>query len=274
MKKKPFLDWIFKMIDVHCHLEQSDYDEDREEVISKCKEELLAIITSCANPKDFDKSLKLVKKYKNFIFLTAGFHPEFISKFSGDEIREYLEKIEKNRNNLVGIGECGLDYYWIKDKKLREGQKKLFIEHISLAKKLDLPLIVHCRDAAEECLKIIIEQKPKKVLLHFFSDKNLIQKVIENQYFVSINTSIFRSKSIKKITKKMKIEQLMTETDSPWLGFGKRNTPLSVKFVIEKIAEIKKLDFSEADKITTENAIRFFNLDELYKTGKVLPHQT
>ena len=66
----------------------------------------------------------------------------------------------------------------------------------------------------------------------------------------------------------------MTETDSPWLGFGKRNTPLSVKFVIEKIAEIKKLDFSEADKITTENAIRFFNLDELYKTGKVLPHQT
>ncbi len=248
------------MIDVHCHLEQEDYDKDIEEVIENCRKELKAVITCCTHPKDFDKSLELVKKHKDFVFLTLGFHPEFISALSKEEINKYLEKIEKNKEIVVGIGECGLDYHWTKDSKLREEQKKLFVKHINLANKLNLPLVVHSRDAEKDCLNILVEQKPKKVLLHFFSDKNLIQEVIENNYFVSVNTSIFRSKNIKKIVKKIPIGKLMTETDSPWLGFGKRNTPNSVKLVIEKIAELKNLSFEEVDRRTTENAVNFYNL--------------
>lgn len=248
------------MIDAHCHLEQKDYDKDRDEVIENCKKELKAVITCCAHPGDFEKSLELIKKYRGFIFLTAGFHPEFIAEFSENEINKYLEKIEENKENLVGIGECGLDYNLIKDPKLREEQKKLFVKHINLAKRLNLPLVVHSRDAEEDCLKILAEEKSEKVLLHFFSDKNLIQEVIQNNYFVSVNTSILRSKTTKKIVKKMPIWKLMTETDSPWLGFGKRNNPTSVKRVIEKIAELKNLSFEEVDKITTENAVSFYNL--------------
>ncbi len=249
------------MIDVHCHLEQKDYDKDRDEVILNCKKELKAVITCCAHPKDFEKSLEIVRRNKGFVFLTAGFHPEFVSEISREEIDKYLGKIEKNKNNLVGIGECGLDYYWIKDLKSREEQKKLFVEQIKLAKKLNLPIIVHSRDATEDCIKILIEQRAEKVLLHYFTDKNLLSEIIQNNYFVSVNTSIFRSKSIKKIVKNMPIEKLMTETDSPWLGFGKRNEPTSVKLVIEKIAELKNLSFEEVDKIITGNAIKFFDLN-------------
>ncbi|MCK4428809.1 MAG: TatD family hydrolase [Candidatus Aenigmarchaeota archaeon] len=248
------------MIDAHCHLEQKDYDKDRDEVISKCQKELKAIVTCCAHPKDFKKSMEIVKKHKGFIFLTAGFHPEFIAGFSKEKINEYLKEIEDNKKYLVGIGECGLDYHWVKDEKLRVEQEKLFVEHINLAKKLNLPLVIHSRDGEKECLEILKEQKAERVLLHFFSDKNLIPEVIESNYFVSINTAIFRSKNIKKIAKKIPIEKMMLETDSPWLGGGKRNTPVSVKRVAEKIAELRKIDFAEIDKITTENAEKFFNI--------------
>ena len=248
------------MIDSHCHLEQKDYDPDREEVILNCKKELKAVVTCCAHMRDFNKSLEIIKKYPNFVFLTAGFHPEYISEVPENEINKYFEELAKNKKYLVGIGECGMDYHWVKEPEWREKQKELFVKHINLAKELNLPLVIHSRDAEKECLEILKEQKAKRVLLHYFSDKDLIPEVIETSYFVSVNTSVFRSKTTKKIIKKTPIEKLMTETDAPWLGFGKRNTPLSVKLVAEKIAEIKKLSFEEVDKITTENAVKFFGL--------------
>ncbi|MCK4730698.1 MAG: TatD family hydrolase [Candidatus Aenigmarchaeota archaeon] len=248
------------MIDAHCHLEQKDYNPDRDEVILNCKKELKAIVTCCAHPRDFKKSLEIIKKYKNFVFLTAGFHPEYISEIPENEIGNYLEELRENKKYLVGIGECGLDYHWVKELEWREKQKELFVKHINLAKELNLPLVIHSRDAEKECLEILKEQKAKRVLLHYFSDKDLIPEVIEANYFVSVNTSVFRSKTTKKIIKRMPIEKLMTETDAPWLGFGKRNTPLSVRMVAEKIAEIKDLSFEEVDKITTENAVKFFDL--------------
>ncbi len=248
------------MIDSHCHLEQKDYDPDREEVILNCKKELKAVVTCCAHMRDFNKSLEIIKKYPNFVFLTAGFHPEYISEVPENEINKYFEELAKNKKYLVGIGECGMDYHWVKEPEWREKQKELFVKHINLAKELNLPLVIHSRDAEKECLEILKEQKAKRVLLHYFSDKDLIPEVIETSYFVSVNTSVFRSKTTKKIIKKIPIEKLMTETDAPWLGFGKRNTPLSVKLVAEKIAEIKKLSFEEVDKITTENAVKFFGL--------------
>jgi len=248
------------MIDSHCHLEQKDYDPDREEVILNCKKELKAVVTCCAHMRDFNKSLEIIKKYPNFVFLTAGFHPEYISEVPENKINKYFEELAKNKKYLVGIGECGMDYHWVKEPEWREKQKELFVKHINLAKELNLPLVIHSRDAEKECLEILKEQKAKRVLLHYFSDKDLIPEVIETSYFVSVNTSVFRSKTTKKIIKKIPIEKLMTETDAPWLGFGKRNTPLSVKLVAEKIAEIKKLSFEEVDKITTENAVKFFGL--------------
>jgi TatD DNase family protein len=249
------------MIDAHCHLEQKDYDSDRKEVISRCKEVLKAVVFSCANPKDFQKSLEIVSKYPCFVFLTTGFHPEYIKEFSGEEIDNYFNMIRQNHSKIVAIGECGLDYHWTKEEEWREKQKWLFIKHINLAKELNLPLVIHSREAEEECLNILEEQKAEKVLMHFFSDKNLVERAIGDGFFISINTLVLQSKSIRKILKKTPLERLMTETDAPWLGFGKRNEPIAVKSVIEKISELEKIPVEKVDEATTRNAVELFGLD-------------
>ena len=248
------------MIDAHCHLEQVDYDADLDEVISRCRRELKAVIFSCANPKHFEKSLKIAEKYKGFTFLTAGFHPEYIKEFSLEDIEKYLNLIRQNKNKIVAIGECGLDYNWIKEEEWRERQKELFIRHIEMSRELNLPLVVHSREAEKECLEILEKQKAKKVLMHFFSDKNLVERAISEGYFISVNTLILQSKSARKILKKTPLERLMTETDAPWLGFGKRNEPIAVKQVIEKISELEKISFEKVDEATTGNAMEFFGL--------------
>lgn len=250
------------MIDCHCHLEQEDYSKDREEVIEKCRKELKAVVSSCAHPKDFTLTMQLVEKYKNFVFATAGIHPEYIKEISEKEKDEFLELIKENKSKLVGIGEVGLDFNWVKESAWQKKQKEWFIESISLSKELKLPLVVHARDAFEDAVKILEQEDAKKVLMHMFGANQLVKRIAENGWYVSMNTIVLKSKKHKKVVRDMPLEQLMLETDAPWLGSeGKRNDPTSVKLVAEKITEIKKVKFEDVDKMTTENAIRFFNLN-------------
>ncbi|MEM5829853.1 MAG: TatD family hydrolase [Candidatus Aenigmatarchaeota archaeon] len=247
------------MIDVHCHLEQPDYNSDRDEVIEKCKRELKAIITSCAHPKDFELTMQLVEKHKGFVFATAGIHPEYIKEISEREKAEFFDLLRKNEDKLVGIGEIGLDFL-IEEQEWREKQKELFYDFISLANELKKPLVIHARKAFAEAIEILEAQKAKNVLMHFFSAKELLKKVIENGWYISVNTTLLTSKKIKKIVRDMPLERILTETDSPWLGLEGRNDPSSIKLVIRKIAEIKKVGEEKIDKLTTENAIKFFGI--------------
>jgi len=136
------------MIDVHCHLEQSDYDRDRDEVIEKCKKELKAVITCCAHPRNFDLTIQMVNKYENFIFTTVSIHPIHIKEVDEKQQKEFFELIRKDRNKIVGIGETGLDYE-IEEEEFREKQKQLFLQFIELSKELNLPMVVHGRAAFE-----------------------------------------------------------------------------------------------------------------------------
>jgi TatD DNase family protein len=248
------------MIDAHCHLEQKDYEKDRDEVIEKCKRELRAVITCCCHPDDFDLTMELVKKYKNFVFTTVAIHPEYIKEIEHLRVDDFLKRIEENKEKIVGIGETGLDFI-IEEPEWREKQKELFIKFIDLAKKLNLPLVIHARKAFAETIEILEKFGAKKVLMHFFTAKELLPKIVKNGWLISVNTTLLESKNIKKIVRDLPMEKIMTETDSPWLGFeGKRNDPTSVRFVVEKIAEIKKMKFEDVNKITTQNAIEFFNL--------------
>jgi TatD DNase family protein len=248
------------MIDVHCHLEQKDYEKDRNEVIEKCKRELKAVITCCCHPDDFDLTMEMIEKHKNFIFATVSIHPEYIKEIERLNVNDFLKKIEENKEKIVGIGETGLDFI-IEEPEWREKQKELFIKFIDLAKSLNLPLVIHARKAFAEAIEILEKFGAERVLMHFFTAKELLSKIIKNGWSISVNTTLLNSKKIKKIVRDLPIEKIMTETDSPWLGLeGKRNDPTAVKFVIEKIAEIKRMKFEEIDKITTQNAIDFFNL--------------
>jgi TatD DNase family protein len=250
------------MIDVHCHLEQKDYDKDRGEVIEKCKKELKAVITSCAHPRDVDLTSKLAERYKNFVFASYGIHPEYIKEVSEKEIKEFLELLSKNKERFVAIGETGLDRFWIKEPEWQEKQKELFIRFVSIAKQMSKPLIIHSREASEDTVKILEQENAKKVLLHLWGDKNSVNKIIENDWYVSVGPILLRSKNHKKLIRDLPLERIMTETDSPWFGIEeKRGIPTNVKSVVEKIAEVKKMNMEEVDRITTENAIKFFSLN-------------
>ncbi|MCD5396492.1 MAG: TatD family hydrolase [Candidatus Pacebacteria bacterium] len=249
------------MIDVHCHLEQEDYQKDRGKVVEGCKKELRAVIDSCCHTQDFDIGLELAEKYKNFFFLCVGIHPTYIEEISDKETKKAFDWIEKHKDKIVGIGETGLDFKVAKEEPQKEKQKNLFLKFIDLARSLDKPLVVHSRKAFFDSVEILEKTGAKKVLMHFFTEPKLVPKILENGWFVSVNTTLLTSKDIKKIVKELPLERIMTETDSPWLGEnGKRNDPRRVKPVIEEIARLKNLSFEEVDEITTQNAIKFFNL--------------
>ena len=253
---------FFKMIDCHCHLEQKDYNEDRDEVIEKCRKQLRALVTSCVHPNDMKLTLDIAKKHNGFVFCTIGIHPEYIKEISEKEIDKAIEEIKKNKENIVAIGETGLDYFWIKEAKLREKQKALFRKLIKVAKELNMPMVIHNRDASEDTIKILEEEgmKGKKVLMHMFNDRKFLNKIIENGWFISIGPGIKKSKDIGKIARDMPLNKIMLETDSPWFGNGERGTPLNVRVAAEKIAEIKKIPLEEVERQTDLNAINFFGL--------------
>jgi TatD DNase family protein len=248
------------MIDVHCHLEQKDYEKDRDEIIEKCKKELNAVITCCCHSDDFDLTMEMVEKYKNFLFATVSIHPEYIKEVNEEIVENFFKKIEENKEKIVGIGETGLDFI-IEEPEWREKQKELFVKFIDLAKNLNLPLVIHARKAFKEAIEVLEKSGARNVLMHFFTQKDLLPKIIENGWSISVNTTLLSSKNIKKIVRDLKIEKIMTETDSPWLGpNGQRNDPRSIKLVVEEISRIKKMKIEEIDKITTQNAIEFFKL--------------
>ena len=259
------------MIDTHCHLEQTDYDKDRDDVIERCKKQLQAVITSCANPRNFDLTMKIVRKHKGFVFSTASIHPKYVKEFGKKEIQEYIERIKSNKDSIVAIGETGLDYNWVKEAKWQERQKQLFKQLIMLAKNLRLPLVIHSRDSTKDAIEILEKHAGKRIQMHMFMTYSLLKRVIDNGWLLSVNTLLLRSKNIRKIVRDCPLEQLMLETDAPWLGIGKdgkikpknkiRNEPIAVMLVAKKIAEIKKIDIENVDKYTSENAINFFKIN-------------
>lgn len=252
------------MIDCHCHLEQKQYNKEREQIITDAKKELRALVTCSAHPKDIPLTIQLTKKYPSFIFAALGIHPTYIKETTEKEIKEAIKEIKKNKDNIVAIGETGLDYHWIKELEAREKQKILFKKLITLAKELDKPLVLHSWDATAETINILEQEgmKNKKVLMHLLSDKKVIQKILENNWFVSIGPGIKKSKDIRKIARDIPLNKILLETDSPWFKQEGQEygIPNNVKIPCQKIAEIKRVSLAEVEKQTDLNAINFFNL--------------
>lgn len=249
------------MIDSHCHLEQKDFEKDLPAVIERCKSAgMRALITSCACPKDFFRTLEIASAFKDFVFPVAGIHPEYIKEISQDEIDTYFEILNKNSEKIFGIGEVGLDFFWVKERDWREKQKELFVRFIELAKQLKKPLAVHSRDAYLEIVHILESSGIEKVHLHMWGGKNEMGRVLAHEWNISLGPIIATSKTHRKIAKQMPLDRLMLETDSPWFGSGSRGEPTNIKIPCEKIAAEKKISFEEVWKACGENVKRFYNL--------------
>ena len=243
------------MIDTHCHLYDDKLYPKLDEIILNAKKaNVEKMICIGDNLNTSLKSLAIAEKYNN-IYATIGIHPHE----SKDASEKYLSKIKRysNHQKVVAIGEIGLDYYYnFSDSKI---QKAVFLEQLKLAKKLNLPSVIHCRDAYEDLLEIIIESEHNKGVIHCFSgDLEFANKIINLGYYISFTGMITFVKELEDVIKNISLNHILIETDSPYLApvpyRGKINEPAYVEKVAEKIAEIKNLSAKEVIDITTNNA--------------------
>ena len=250
------------MIDAHCHLTFEAFDSDREEIIRDLKKRLKAVIVSSTEVEDAQSVLKLCAEHPSFLYATLGLHPVYAPDMDDQKLESYLRFIRSRKSEIVGIGEVGLDYHWVKEEAKRERMREVFLRFLELAHELDLPIVLHLRDAIDSGLRMVIDSQVNKVLFHCFSGKRQqAQEIASRGYYISLAPNILKSKDIKRAARALSLDRLVTETDSPYLDpEGGRNTPQNVSLVIRRIAEVQGLTFEEVDRITTQNAQVLFKL--------------
>jgi|TARA_Y100000310_G_scaffold269696_1_gene283061 TatD DNase family protein len=197
------------------------------------------VITNGLNPQDNKAVLELSKKYK-IVEAALGIYPTEAGNLSDKELKEILNQIKNNKNNIIAIGEVGLDHHWTKDKKKQARQKEVLREIIKLANKIKKPIIVHSRNAEAETVEVMKAAKVP-VIMHCFCGKlEPTEEAIKAGFYFSIPTMIVRSKTFKKLVKRAGLNKLLTETDAPFLApkSGERNDASNITQSITKIAEV------------------------------------
>ncbi|MEM5793114.1 MAG: TatD family hydrolase [Candidatus Aenigmatarchaeota archaeon] len=250
------------MIDTHCHLLYKGLKERNEEVIQEAKKLMKAII-NCGYPGDATESLELLKKHPKFIYLSLGLHPIDIVKMSDEDIENYIKFVRDKRKEIVAIGEIGLDRHWYPEESQQPRLRDVFERMLDLSKEMKLPAILHTRKAEEECFKIVVEKGLKDVVFHCYAGSlTLAKEIIDQGFYISIGTNLLGSKNTKKIAKFYPLEQLLTETDSPFLSPypGQINVPQNVKFVLEEMSKLRGQPVEEIDRVIEENCKKLFRI--------------
>ncbi|MEA1972049.1 MAG: TatD family hydrolase [Candidatus Cloacimonadota bacterium] len=245
------------IFETHAHLNFDHYKNDREKLLKQCqKEGISKIINIGVDEKSSKESIELAEKY-NFIYASVGYHPHDATKYDESVIKKLLK-----HKKVVAIGEIGLDYY--RNRSPKKIQKEVFEKQILIAIENDLPIIVHDRDAHEDCFEILSKHNPKKVVFHCFAgDELFAQKVLDKNWIISFTGTItFKNSNQDNIIRMVPADQFFIETDSPYLtpspNRGKRNSPLNLRYVIEKIADIKRIPPKIIAQKSFENANKFF----------------
>lgn len=262
-----------KLIDTHCHLNFKSYKEDFVEVAKEAYDKnVKAIIIPGAESITSSWTIEVCKKInqemnRDFAFGALGIHPHHL-----DSASEFgnIEKLSGD-SSIVAIGECGLDFHTDKDKKTKSQQIDLFCKHIELAKKINLPIIIHNREADEEIYEVLqqFNALPKMVFHCFSTDWDFAQKILELGSYISFTGNItYGNKKLKKVIERTPLERIMIETDGPYIipepersQDFKRNRPYLVLRVLEKIALIKESPAEEVSDEIFKNSKDFFNLD-------------
>lgn len=247
------------IIDTHCHVIDLEYDN-IDEIINRFKDNIMIIsgYDSISNRNVVD----IVKKYKN-VYGTLGFHPSEVDKFSEEEFNYIKNNI--NNSKIVGIGEIGLDYHYGSNDK--EKQIKMFKSLLDLAQSENISVVIHTRDAAQDTMNILKNYKLKIDIHCFGYSLEIAKECIKRGYKLGIGgvLTFKNSKKLVEIVSNIPIENILLETDSPYLTpepfRGKKNEPFYLSYVIDKISEIKKISIDEVKKITTKNAKEQFDLN-------------
>jgi TatD DNase family protein len=252
------------MIDSHCHLDHEPLFNNLEVIIKRSKEVgIIKLLTICTTFKSFEK-IKLLVKRDDIIYGTYGIHPHEAknNKVTAELI---IKEINENKK-IIGIGETGLDFYYNHSDKIDQIQS--LEEHIKASIKLDIPLIMHSRNAEDETFEILKKYKNHdlKILMHCFTgSKRFAEKLLTlNAYFSASGIITFKNSiDLQETFKFIPLEKILIETDSPYLApvpnRGKKNEPSFVKYTAEKLADIKEISKSDLIKATTNNFQKLFN---------------
>tara|TARA_Y100000590_G_scaffold360215_1_gene416389 strand:- start:133 stop:894 length:762 start_codon:yes stop_codon:yes gene_type:complete len=251
------------MIDSHCHLDQDPLFNDLNQIISRSKNVgIEKLLTICTTKDSFNKILKIVE-FDPIIYGTYGIHPHE-TKNDKIEVNTIVNKINLNKK-IIGVGETGLDFYYNNSDK--ESQILSFRNHIEASLKLNIPLIIHSRNAETETYEILKDYQDKnlKILMHCFTGSyNFAKKLMKyNSFFSASGIITFKnSLDLQNTFEKIPLNKILIETDSPFLSpipmRGKKNEPSYIKYTLNKLAQIKNLDLEKIDITTTENFNKLF----------------
>ena len=253
------------IFDTQAHYDDEAFDEDREELLWKMKEQGVEFIVNVgASIASTKKTIELVQRYP-FLYGAVGIHPSETEELKEEDML-WLKKASVQKD-IVAIGEIGLDYYWPEPD--REIQKKWFIRQLALASEVKLPVIIHSRDAAEDTLEILKEWDKDKTggVIHCFSySKEIAREYLSMGYYFGIG-GVLTFKNARKLVEAVEIipmEKILLETDCPYLApepyRGKRNQSGYIDFVAEKLAKLKGITKEEVLRITSDNAKNFYHL--------------
>ncbi len=258
------------LVDVHAHLNHSRY-EAIEKVIESCRKNKVIVVNNGLNPKTNRSCLELAKKHPDVVKAALGVYPldglnipdpdalGIARELEKVDIDKEIEFIEKNKKDVIAIGEVGMDYKFVKDKNKEQAAN--LMKFVELAEKLRVPVIVHSRGAEKDVIELLETFKTKKIIMHFFSGSmKLVKRIEDNGWFISIPCAVDRSQQYQMIAEKVNINQIFTETDSPYAppAGEEINEPSFVKNSIKIIAKIKKMTEEEV-----ENNI-FMNFQKLF----------
>lgn len=252
------------LFDSHAHYNDGRFLEDIDEVLGSIRENNIGyIMNACSSVDEIDYILKLAEKY-DFLYASVGVHPHEVSTMEEEDIDKL--KYYAKHPKVKAIGEMGLDYYY--DNSPRDLQKKWFKRQIELSLELDMPIIIHDRDAHRDCLDILNEYRGVKGVFHCYSGSaDMLSEVLDLGLYVAFGGSITFKKSQRPVeaAKEAPLDRILIETDCPYLTpepyRGKRNSSLYIHLVAEKIAQIKNISVEEIERITTQNAKRCFCIE-------------
>lgn len=248
-------------IDTHMHIGNDFGVEPDLYVKNASNAQVEVLIASFCEKDDIMLSTKFVEKYKN-LYTCIGYHPEVSNKIVEKDY-EILEEMVKNNPKIVAIGEIGLDYYWNKDNK--DKQREVFCKQLEIAEKLKLPVVIHSRDSINETYEILKKYKVSGVIHCFSGSLEMAKKFISLGFLLGIGGVVtFKNSKLFEVIEKLELTNIVLETDSPYLtpepNRGKTNESSNIFYIAQKIAEIKNIPLENVAKITTENAIRTFDL--------------
>ena len=251
------------MIDAHAHFEF--YKKDAPRMIEECRKELKAVIDSITEYRKAHvwKSWELLKPYFGFVIPTLGYHPNEARRGNWEKVKKVEDFIREHSGEIVAVGEIGLDYHYAENERQRENQRAIFRHFLELALELDLPVVIHAREAEGEAFKLVQRAGVKAYFHSYAGSVELAKEIAENGHVIGVNTGVVFIPEVKAVAEAIDVDYLLSETDSPYMSpvKGQRNTPCNVRVAVEWIARLQGLDFEEAERETEKNTVEFFGLE-------------